>query len=205
MGGGNRVDLIELVLVDHIAEGRRPAVEFAFQSILRHAAVDLLCQLRGVVLRHSLQNRFQQDALRAFGNGLRGGHDPDAVSPQHGFVMGGVVAISGKAIQLPDENDIKRSAAALLDHPLEFRAVVCLRGICPVNVRPEDLNIILLRERFAFPELAVNGFLPLIVTSAERSTGVEKPGNALERGGGCGENEGQQISTGVRCRAPCGA
>ena len=160
---GNRIDLIELVLVDHIAEGRRPAVEFALQRVFRHAAVDLLCQFRRVVLRHAFQNRFQQDTLRAFRNGLRGGHDPDAVSPQHGFVMGGVVAISGKAIQLPDENDIKRSAAAFFDHLLKLRAVVCLRGICPVNIGSNDLNIILFRERPALPELTFNGFFPLIV------------------------------------------
>ena len=61
---GQRVDLEVLLRVDHIANGHRAAVEFAFQSIVRHAPDDLFRKVGGVVFRIALKDGFENDALR---------------------------------------------------------------------------------------------------------------------------------------------
>ena len=49
IGRCNRINLKMLLAIDHIADGDRAAVEFAFERIVRHAADDLFCQIRRVV------------------------------------------------------------------------------------------------------------------------------------------------------------
>ena len=60
---GQRVKMIELVLVDFIADGSRAAGALSLQSILRLATNHLFGQLCRIVFCHAFQQRFHQNAL----------------------------------------------------------------------------------------------------------------------------------------------
>ena len=50
------------------------------------------------------------------------------MSIQLGLVPGTVIAVSGKAVELPDNDDVKDATLTVLDHLLELRAVIGLGG-----------------------------------------------------------------------------
>ena len=81
-----------------------------------------------------------------------------------GLVPGTVVAVPGKTIQLPDNDDIKDAAFAVFNHLLELRAVVRFCGDGTVNVMLYHREAILFRIGGAFPDLTFNGFLALAVS-----------------------------------------
>ena len=60
---GQRVKMIELVIVDFIADGSRTASTLSLQSILRLATNHLFGQLCRIVFRHTFQEGFHQNAL----------------------------------------------------------------------------------------------------------------------------------------------
>ena len=60
---GQRVKMIELVIVDFIADGSRTASALSLQSILRLATNHLFGQLCRIVFRHTFQKGFHQNAL----------------------------------------------------------------------------------------------------------------------------------------------
>ena len=60
---GQRVMMIELVIVDFIADGSRTASALSLQSILRLATNHLFGQLCRIVFRHTFQKGFHQNAL----------------------------------------------------------------------------------------------------------------------------------------------
>ena len=63
--GGQRVELIILLAVDDISKRQSAAVVFALQSIFGETANDFLRKLGGIILRHALKDRFEQDAFCA--------------------------------------------------------------------------------------------------------------------------------------------
>ena len=81
-----------------------------------------------------------------------------------GLVPGTVVAIPGKAVELPDNDDIKDSALAVLNHLLELRSVVrfCRNGT--VDVVLHHREAVLLGIGSAFPNLTFDGFFSLAVS-----------------------------------------
>ena len=60
---GQRVKMIELVIVDFIDDGSRTASALSLQSILRLATNHLFGQLCRIVFRHTFQKGFHQNAL----------------------------------------------------------------------------------------------------------------------------------------------
>ena len=60
---GQRVKMIKLVLVDFIADGSSTASAFTLQSVLGLTTNHLFGQLCGIVLRHTFQQCFHQNAL----------------------------------------------------------------------------------------------------------------------------------------------
>lgn len=78
--------------------------------------------------------------------------------------MGTVIAIAGKAVQLPYHNHIKQSFGAVLNHPLEIGAVVRFGRKGTVNVFLHYSHSVLLAILHAFSDLTVNAFLPLSFT-----------------------------------------
>ena len=54
------------------------------------------------------------------------------------LVKDSVVAVAGKAVQLPDQDCIENFPGTVLDHPLELGTVVGLGGVGPVDVGAHD-------------------------------------------------------------------
>ena len=151
-------------LIDHVAERNRATIINALESVLGHTTHDLFGQVSRVIFGVSFQHRFQNNALRASRNDFRCRYQFHAVPLQLGLVPGTVVAVPGKTIQLPDNDDIKDAALAVLNHLLELRAVVCFCGDGTVNVMLHHCEAILFRIGGAFPNLTFNGFLALAVS-----------------------------------------
>ena len=52
--------------------------------------------------------------------------------------MGAVIAVAGKAVQLPDKNYIKKALGAVFYHALEVGTVICLGRQSGVNVTADN-------------------------------------------------------------------
>ena len=152
-----------LALVNQIAKSGRASVILAFQGVFGMPPDDLLGKLCGVIFRHALQHGFQDNALRPIGDILPGGQDLHAVLFQLGLVVGAVVAVTGKTVQLPDNDQIKEALRAVLHHALKLRAVRGPGGQGPVNVGPHNRKVVFLAVVGTLPNLALDALLPLAV------------------------------------------
>ena len=75
----------------------------------------------------------------------------DAVLFKLTFVVNCVVAVAGKAVQLPDQDRIENLFGTVLDHPLELRTVIGLGRVSPVDVSAHDCDAVALGVVFAVP------------------------------------------------------
>ena len=149
--------------IQRIAKCSTATVAAAFQDVLRLSTDNLLGKVSGVVFCIALQHRFQNDALRPFGDDLGGRHKLDTVLLELGLIPGTVVAIPGKAVQLPDQHNVKQLLVAVPYHLLELRAVVRFCRDGTVDVVLDDGDAVLLRIGSAFTNLAFNGFFALVI------------------------------------------
>ena len=172
--GGKRVNVEFPLGIQRIAKGSTTTIAASFQDVLRLSTHDLLGKVSGVVFRIALQHRFQNDALRSFGDDLGGRHELDTVLLELGLIPGTVVAIPGKAVQLPDQHNVKQLLVAVLYHLLELRAIIRLGRDGAVNVVLDDSDIVFLGIRRTFTDLTLDGFFALIVT---RIAGVDHSGH----------------------------
>ena len=172
--GGKRVNVEFPLGIQRIAKGSTTTIAASFQDVLRLSTHDLLGKVSGVVFRIALQHRFQNDALRSFGDDLGGRHKLDTVLLELGLIPGTVVAIPGKAVQLPDQHNVKQLLVAVLYHLLELRAIIRLGRDGTVNVVLDDSDIVFLGIRRTFTDLTLDGFFALIVT---RIAGVDHSGH----------------------------
>ena len=172
--GGKRVNVEFPLGIQRIAKGSTTTIAASFQDVLRLSTHDLLGKVSGVVFRIALQHRFQNDALRSFGDDLGGRHELDTVLLELGLIPGTVVAIPGKAVQLPDQHNVKQLLVAVLYHLLELRAIIRLGRDGTVNVVLDDSDIVFLGIRRTFTDLTLDGFFALIVT---RIAGVDHSGH----------------------------
>ena len=74
-----------------------------------------------------------------------------------------IIAVSGKAVEFPDQHNVKQPFLAVLDHLLEVRAVVGFCGKGAVNVVLDHGNAVLFRISRAFPNLTFDGFFALVI------------------------------------------
>ena len=161
-------------LIDHVAERNRATIINALESVLGHAAHDLFRQVSRVVFGVAFQHRFQNNALRASRNDFRCRYQFHTIAFQLGLVSGTVVAVPGKAVELPDNDDIKDATLAVFDHLLKLWAVVRFCRDCSVNIVFDHREAILFRIGSAFPDLAFDGFFTLAVSGI---TGVDHGGH----------------------------
>ena len=161
---GKRVNVKFPLRIQRIAKCSTTTVTTAFQDVLSLSTHDLLGKVSGVVFRIALQHRFQNDALRSFGDDLGGRHKLDTVLLELGLIPGTVVAIPGKAVQLPDQHNVKQLLVAVLYHLLELRAVVRLGRDGTVDIVLDDGDAVLFGISRTFTNLTLNGFFALIVT-----------------------------------------
>ena len=159
-----RVWLVMPGLIDHVTERNRAAIINTLESIFGHAAHDLFGQVSRVIFGIALQHRLQNNALRASRNDFRCRYQFHAVSLQLSLVPGTVVAVSGKAVELPDNDDVKDATLTVLNHLLELRAVVRFCRDGTVNVVLYHREAVLFRIGGAFPDLTFNGFFALTIS-----------------------------------------
>ena len=171
---GERVNFKAAVCIDSVAERDSTARELAFQGIFGHATHDLFGQVSRVIFGIALQHRLQNNTLRASRNDFRCRHQFHAVPLQLGLVRGTVIAVSGKAVELPDNDDVKDATLTVLNHLLELRAVIGLGGDGTVNVVFDHRESVLLRIGSALANLAFNGFFALTVS---RIAGIDHGGH----------------------------
>ena len=107
-GGCNRVRLVLLVRINSEAKSGRTAVVLALEGIFGVTANDLYGKFRRIIFCHTLQHGFQNNALWAIGNVFFCRHHPHAILFQDSLIMGTVIAIAGKTVQLPNHNHIKQ-------------------------------------------------------------------------------------------------
>ena len=74
-----------------------------------------------------------------------------------------IIAVSGKAVKLPDQHNVKQPFLAVLDHLLEVRAVIGFGGKGTVNIVLDDRDAVFLGISRTFTNLAFDGFFTLIV------------------------------------------
>ena len=100
----------------------------------------------------------------------------DTVLFQDHLVVCTIKTVPGKAVKFPDENNIIQLLAAVFDHLLELRAIVRFGRECTVNVVLDDRDAVLFRISRAFPNLAFDGFLTLIIRGI---AGIDYGGHRL--------------------------
>ena len=161
--------------IQRIAKGSTATIAAAFQDVLGLSTHDLLGKVSGIILGITFQHRFQNDAFRSFGDDLRCRHKLDTVLLQLGLVPGTVVAVSGKAVKFPDQNDVEQLLVAVFYHLLELRAVVRLGRDSTVDIVLDDGDAVLLSIRRAFTNLPFNGRFALAV---RRIAGVDYGGHS---------------------------
>ena len=171
---GERVD-VELPLgIQRVTKRSTTTVAAAFQDVLCLSTDNLFGKVGRVVFCIALQNRFQNDTLWPLGDDLRSRHELDTVLLQLGLIPGTVVAIPGKAVKFPDQNNIKQLLVAVLYHLLELRAIIRLGRDGAVNVVLDDSDVILFGIGRAFTNLAFDGFFALVITGI---AGVDHSGH----------------------------
>ena len=151
------------VRVNLETKGGCAAIILALECIFGMAADHLFGQFRRIIFCHTFQHGLQDDTLRAISNVFLCRHHPHAILFQSCLVMGAVIAVAGKAVQLPDHNHVKQPFGAVLNHPLEIRAVICLGRKGAVDILLDYHHSILFAVFHALPELAFNGLFPLVV------------------------------------------
>ena len=159
----DRVDMETAFSIQRITERAAAAIAAAFENVFSLAADNFLRQVGGIVFSVTFQHRFQDDAFRPVRDDLSGGHQLDAVLFELRLVASAVVAVAGKAVQLPDQNDVKQLALAVLNHLLKLGAVVRFGRNRPVDIVLDHRDTVLLGIGGAFANLAFDGFLALIV------------------------------------------
>ena len=161
--GGKRVNVEFPLGIQRIAKGSTATIAAAFQDVLCLSTDNLFGKVGRVVFCIALQNRFQNDAFRPLGNDFRSRHKLDTVLLQLGLVPGTVVAVSGKAVQLPDQHNVKQLFVAVFYHLLELRAVVRLGRDGTVNIVFDLSDAVLFGIGGAFTNLTFDRLFTLVV------------------------------------------
>ena len=176
-GGRLGVDVIEPILFSNdVAQRHHAAVVLAFEGVFPFAAGHLDGQLCRIVLGHADEQALDHDALGAVRDRFHDRDEMDAVPFKLTFVVDCVVAVAGKAVQLPDQDRIENLFGAVLNHPLKFGSVVGLGRVSPVDVGAHDGDTVALGVVFAVPQLAFNGCLALAVRGV---AGVDDGGHGV--------------------------
>lgn len=152
-----------MFLIYDISNGACAAVAFLVEYIFSHAAIDLFSQVSGIILCKALQDGFQQDAVCAGRNHLGCRNDADVVLLEQYLIAGAVVTVTGKTVELPDDDHIEQVLVAVLNHLLKRGTMVCPRGIGAVDVVLQNGDVVLLRESRTLADLSFDGFLALVI------------------------------------------
>ena len=131
---GLRIRLQILVRSRPIPQRERTAHTLPLAGHIVHAPLDIGGQLNGIVFRHPLQNRLQNDALWGIRDTLRSIEYLDAVLFASIFFEGDLFPVAPKAVDLPDNDRLKLVLCRVLQHLLELLPVVISACLCPVDI-----------------------------------------------------------------------
>ena len=163
-GSRFRVDMVQPVLLANgEAQRYNTAVVFALEGIFALTARHFQSEFGGIVFRHANKHTLHHNAFRPLRNGFHGRHQMDTVLFQLVLVVHGIVAVSGKTVELPDQNHIEDFLRAVLYHPLEVRAVIRLGRVGTVDVGADHGDAVLLGVVLAVAQLSLNGRFTLAV------------------------------------------
>ena len=70
------------------------------------------------------------------------GDDAHTVLFEYVFIVGRIVAVASKAVELPDDDAVEHTLVAIFDHLLKVGAVVRLGRLRSVYVVADDLDIV---------------------------------------------------------------
>lgn len=117
-GSRLRVDMVQPVLLANgEAQRNDSAVVLALECIFALTARYFQGEFGGIVFRHANKHTLHHDAFRSLRNGFHSGHQMDTVLFQLVFVVHGIVAVPGKAVELPDQNHIEDFLSAVSNRP----------------------------------------------------------------------------------------
>ena len=174
-GSRLRVDMVQPVLLANgEAQRHHTAVVLALESVFALTARYFHGKFGGIVFRHANQHTLHHNAFRPLRNGFHSGHQMDTVLFQLVLVVHGIEPIPGKAVEFPDQNHIEDFLCAVLNHPLEVRAVIRFGRVGTVDVGADHGDTVLLGVVFAVAQLSFNGRFALAVG---RIAGVDYGGH----------------------------
>ena len=163
-GSRFRVDMVQPVLLANgEAQRHNTAVVFALEGIFALTARHFQGQFGGIVFRHANKHTLHHNAFRPLRNGFHGRHQMNTVLFQLVLVVHSIVAVPGKAVELPDQNHIEDFLRAVLYHVLELRAVIRLGRVGTVNVGADHGDAVFLGVVLAVAQLSLNGRFALAI------------------------------------------
>ena len=163
-GSRLRVDMVQPVLLaDGEAQRHHTAVVLALESVFALTARYFHGKFGGIIFRHANKHTLHHNAFWPLRNGFHGRHQMDTVLFQLVLVVHGIVAVSGKAVEFPDQNYIEDFLRAVLYHVLELRAVIRFGRVGTVNVGADHGDTVLLGVVLAVAQLPFNGRFALAV------------------------------------------
>ena len=163
-GSRFRVDMVQPVLLANgEAQRHHTAVVLALEGVFALTARHFQGELGGIVFRHANQHTLHHNAFRPLRDGFHDRHQMDTVLFQLVLVVHGIVAVPGKAVQLPDQNHIEDFLSAVLDHPLKVWAVIRFGRVGTVNVGADHGDAVLLGVVLTVAQLSLNGRFALAV------------------------------------------
>ena len=163
-GSRLQVDMVQPVLLANgEAQRHHPAVVLALEGIFALTARHFQGQFGGIVFRHANKHTLHHNAFRPLRNGFHGRHQMNTVLFQLVLVVHSIVAVPGKAVELPDQNHIEDFLRAVLYHVLELRAVIRLGRVGTVNVGADHGDAVFLGVVLAVAQLSLNGRFALAI------------------------------------------
>ena len=137
------------------------AAGLQLQRGLSVPALHVLRQVRGVVFGIPFHDGLEDDALRAFRDGLFRVQQADAVFLEPGLIDGRVVPRACEAVALPADHEGKLAALAVSDHPLERGPLVAGAREGPVFIRSYDGDAVPLGVLAAVADLSLDRLFAL--------------------------------------------
>lgn len=123
-GSSIGVRLKVLVQVKGVANGQHTTIPDTLFSIEGHTPNNLYFEVFREVFCIALQDGFQQDTLCTRCNDLGCRNQFDPVLFQLVLIPCAVVTVTGKAVQLPDDDHIKKLSLAVFNHLLKLGSIV---------------------------------------------------------------------------------
>ena len=163
-----------LAVFDGIAVGRAAADDVPLQGAFAHSALDVFGEVGRIVFGHGLQQSFEDDAFGVVRNAFGRGNDLHAALFEFGLVKSAVVAATGEAVELPDDDIAERLFLRVGDHALKIGALVGAARDGAVDVLADDLEFVLRGEGAAVAQLSFDRQFGLCVG---RIAGVDDNGD----------------------------